>query len=374
MFEKNLTITVTNVNEAPTNITLSKASIAENNSVNAVIGTLKTTDEDASDSHTYTLLSGSSDFRISNDSLYASKSFNYETKNSYPIKIRTSDGNGVTFEKDFTITISNVNDAPTNIMLSKASITENNSVNAVIGTLKTTDEDASDSHTYTLVSGGANFNFNGNQLRATNSLDYETATSYNITIRTSDGKGGTFEKDFTITIRDVDGEKGTMTYNGKIYKTIQIGKQWWLAENLNDASHSKGRSACYNDNDGNCDTYGRLYDWEAAKALADQIPGWRLATDAEWVTLREHVGNNPGGRLKAGGSSGFAALLGGLGGLGVGIGEDFDNLGNYGYFWSASPYGNGFAWVHYVHAEYTVLTRYSGNRTTLLSVRLIQDR
>ena len=281
--EQVLTIMVMNVNDGPTDIMLSSTSIAENRPANTVIGTLSTTDPD-SDSHTYTLIAGGSDFRISNNSLYALKSFDFETKSSYAIKIQSDDGKGETFEKNLTITVTNVNDAPTDITLSNTSIAENRPANTVIGTLSTTDPH-SDSHTYTLIAGGSDFRISNNSLYALKSFDFETKSSYAIKIRSDGGKGETFEKDFTITIRDVDGEKGTMTYNGKIYKTIQIGKQWWLAENLNDASHSKGNSACYNNNNGNCDIYGRLYDWEAAKAIADQIPGWHLATDAEWITL-----------------------------------------------------------------------------------------
>ena len=317
-FEKDFTITVTDANDAPMAIMLSKDSIAENNSVNALVGTFTTTDADAGDSYTYTLVSGGSNFNINTNELRASKSFDYETKNSYPIRIRTSDGKGGTFQKDFTITVINGNDAPTNITLSQTSITENNATNAVIGTLSTTDADASDTHTYTLVSGGDDFNISGDSLRASKAFDYESdAKSYVITIRTSDGKGGTFQKDFTITITD-DTHDVTMTFNGKTYKTIKIGDQWWLAENLNDASHSSGNSVCYENKNGNCDTYGRLYDWEAAKAIADQIPGWHLPTDDEWKTLEMSLGMSQsdadktsyrgspvGSKLKQGDSSGF---------------------------------------------------------------------
>ena len=53
----------------------------------------------------------------------------------------------------FTITITNVNDAPTNIALSSASVAENQPAGTVVGTLTATDQDAGDTHTFSLVAG-----------------------------------------------------------------------------------------------------------------------------------------------------------------------------------------------------------------------------
>ena len=114
-------VTVTGVNgdsnSAPTQIGLSATAIAENNAVNAVVGTLSTTDVDSGDRFTYSLAVGTGDtdnasFNIEGASLRASVAFNFEDKSSYSIRVRTTDSGGGTFEKVFAITVTNVSDSP----------------------------------------------------------------------------------------------------------------------------------------------------------------------------------------------------------------------------------------------------------------------
>jgi gliding motility-associated-like protein len=107
------TVTVTDVveNLAPTNITLSKMNLFEANAIGAVIGNLTTTDPDVGDTHTYTLVSGAgstsnANFTISGNQLKAGVIFSYITQSTYSIRIRTTDAGGLSFEKVFSITIS----------------------------------------------------------------------------------------------------------------------------------------------------------------------------------------------------------------------------------------------------------------------------
>ncbi|NOQ67985.1 hypothetical protein GQ568_00925, partial [Patescibacteria group bacterium] len=96
-------------NNPPTDIILSDSSIDENQAINTVVGTLSTTDSDIGDTHSYSLAcatSGTDDgsFNISSDSLRSSEVFDYETKSSYAICIRTSDGTD-TYDENFTIIV-----------------------------------------------------------------------------------------------------------------------------------------------------------------------------------------------------------------------------------------------------------------------------
>ncbi len=98
------------------------------------------------------------------------------------------------------------NQPPTDIALSQSGVDENSANGTVIGILTTTDPDAADLHTYTLLNdAGGRFGINGNQLVVANGalLDYETASSYNITIRTRDTSNLTYDESFTININNV---------------------------------------------------------------------------------------------------------------------------------------------------------------------------
>ena len=170
----------------------------------------------------------------------------------------------------------------------------------------------------------------------------------------------------TITEAPASGQTGTVTIQGQTYKTVTIGNQTWLAENLN--AYIDG-SVCYDNNSSNCAKYGRLYTWEQAKRIADQIPGWHLPTDAEWTTLTNHLGSSAGTKLKKDGDSGFEALLAGS----RTSGDYFYNLGYSGYFWSSSPDGSSYAWSRFVSASSSNVYRYDTNRTDLFSIRLVKD-
>src|SRR5215469_10890371 len=83
----------------------------------------------------------------------------------------------------------------------------------------------------------------------------------------------------------------TDSRDSKTYRTVVIGTQTWMAENLN---YNATGSKCYNDSTQYCDLYGRLYDWTTAMAGVSSSSanpsgvlgicpvGWHLPSDAEW--------------------------------------------------------------------------------------------
>jgi cyclophilin family peptidyl-prolyl cis-trans isomerase len=108
---------ITNVNllnAVPTNLTLSSSTVNEKDLNNVIIGSFTTTDPDSGNTFTYSLVSGTGStdnafFTIQNNQLKANSIFDYETKSSYSIRVRTTDQSGLLFEKQLTIA---VNDLP----------------------------------------------------------------------------------------------------------------------------------------------------------------------------------------------------------------------------------------------------------------------
>ncbi len=207
---KSLTIQISNVNEAPTNISLTGTSLAENAGLNFAIGTLSSIDPDAGDLLTFSLPTGVGDnnlFNISGNSLRANNSFDFEAGSSYSIAVRATDLGGLTFDRSFTITVTNANEAPTNISLTGTSLPENAGLNFAIGTLSGTDPDAGDLLTFSLPTGVGNnslFSISGTSLSANNSFDFEAGSSYSITVRATDIDGLAFDNSFTITVTNVN--------------------------------------------------------------------------------------------------------------------------------------------------------------------------
>ena len=208
----------------------------------------------------------------------------------------------------------------------------------------------------------------------------------------------------TATPCNVDGVNNCVTdsRDGKTYRTVKIGSQWWMAENLN---YETDNSFCYNDSAEYCEKYGRLYTWVAAmdsagtwstngkgcgyhKTCSPIYPvrgvcpeGWHLPTQSEWNTLFKAVGGSSVAGTKLKSTSGwnssgngtdafsFSALPAGLRNLS----GNYDNEGNYAYFWSSTEHYNYNAYRMYLNCDYDDASLDVSNMNSGFSVRCVKD-
>jgi uncharacterized protein (TIGR02145 family) len=242
-------------------------------------------------------------------------------------------------------------------------------------------------------------------------------------------------KDYTENIMGIIQtlQNGVRDYDGNNYKTILIGNQVWMAENLKVTHYADGtpiphvtgdvnwdtldysdKAYCYYDDDSatNAETYGALYTWAAAMngaASSNSNPsgvqgvcptGWHLPSDDEWTALENYLiangynwdgstsGDKTGKSLAASSgwssssttgdvgndqqsnnSTGFRALPGGYR---YGDGT-FDGIGSHGYWWSATENYATSAWSRTMY--YSTSNVYSGNNGKVvgISVRCVRD-
>jgi uncharacterized protein (TIGR02145 family) len=196
--------------------------------------------------------------------------------------------------------------------------------------------------------------------------------------------------------------------DGNVYKTVKIGNQWWMAENLkvthyrngdqipnrtdNDEWDSGTGAYCsYNNDTTNFGIYGGLYNWFAVNDSRNLAPeGWHVPTDEEWQQLVDYLGGDTlaGGKMKFTGTitgdvdlwrgsnkgdtneSGFSALPGGYR-YSHGV---FDGLGTNSYFWSSTESNGGNAWHRYLYYGNSIVYRHDSDwKQSGYSVRCIAD-
>ena len=181
-----------------------------------------------------------------------------------------------------------------------------------------------------------------------------------------------------------NGKLGSFTdpMDGKAYATVEIGSQIWMAENLNYVAEG---SVCYDNNAENCTKYGRLYDWNTAKNACPD--GWHLPSEENWEEMTAYTGggDTEGKKLKAksdwnnrsDGSSGngtdefgFSALPGGGK---YSFESNFVDIGDIGYWWSASEYNSDKAVLYAIHYNFEDVRWYHDYKSNLSSVRCVKN-
>ncbi|TLX14479.1 metal-binding protein [Rhizobium sp. MHM7A] len=201
------TETFTSNNSAPTNVQLSKTALSEDTPIWTTVGLLSAKDADG-DPLTYTLLDGAGDhFRLKGNRVVTSKALDYETAKSHTIKVAVSDGK-VTVEKDITISVLDVNEAPVNqapikLSFSRSSISENVAIGTSVGLLSAVDPEGGTVKWRLTDDADGIFKLVGNKIQTKAAIDYESTHSLTFTAEAYDAAGNTTSHDFTLAVKDV---------------------------------------------------------------------------------------------------------------------------------------------------------------------------
>lgn len=187
--------------------------------------------------------------------------------------------------------------------------------------------------------------------------------------------------------------------DGRLYPTVQIGEQCWMAENLdvgsminggtNQANNAIIEKYCYNNDPNNCSEYGGLYQWdemmdydtlEGVQGICPE--GWHIATYLDWEILEDFLGGYQiaGGKMKvadttywmspnigATNSSGFSAL-------GAGYQAWGDSYGHreYALIWSSLGYSSNGSYQMLDYTDSMIVDGFE-DKTMGLSVRCVRD-
>lgn len=246
-----------------------------------------------------------------------------------------------------------------------------------------------------------------------------------ITVKTVDGK---FSSQCLVTVTNIAIATGTITdIDGNVYKTVKIGNQEWMTENLRVTKYNDGSEItkitsnrtwdscyyksipayCYYNNTTNADSikkFGALYNWYAVDTKKLAPAGWHVPTDSEWTVLENYLilhGFNwdgapdynkiakslaaktdwetstttgvIGNDLTKNNSSGFSALPGGSH-VTSGLGGSLYLQSSSGHWWSATEHDASIAWSRWLHYDYDRLVRASTEGKSFgFSVRLLRD-
>ena len=221
-------------NHAPTDILFPATTILENTTVASPIANFSSSDVDVTDVHTYSLVSGknsthNSMFTITNNQLVLTASLNINVEDTLRIRVKTSDQNGCSFEKEFNLVVINHQEAPTALLLSNLVVNENE-IKPVIGIFSAIDNDPNETFTYSLVAGAgdidnASFSILGSNLMLTTSANFEVKNSYSIRCKVTDAGGLSFEKEFVITVNDLNERPKINLKDYQVYELEPIGTE-----------------------------------------------------------------------------------------------------------------------------------------------------
>lgn len=185
-------------------------------------------------------------------------------------------------------------------------------------------------------------------------------TTYYLRAYATNDFGTAYGEERSVIIYLNESSQDITDIDGNIYKTVKIGSQTWMSENLKTTKYNNGTALIYTNNtsdqqggycyyydypeytdtEGYRQTYGALYNWYAVETEKLCPVGWHVPTKSEWEELIRFLGGEDiaGEKLKQGGNSGFNGLMGGYRRTGT---TPFGGLYSIGSFWTSSISSSG---------------------------------
>jgi uncharacterized protein (TIGR02145 family) len=348
-------------------------------------------------------------------------SHTYDKVGTYTVKLQVMDKDGATGEDETTVVVAETENALPVALFNFSPGTPEPGEQIMFNASASYDPDGIDSELEyawdwendgELDTGFSNYQY------GFHSYPEEGQYQVRLVVKDPGGALGTFEKEIRITMNG-GVETGTVTdIEGNIYKTVKIGNQWWMAENLKTTRYNDGTiipfvkdatewanlttpgycwySNWYIDNDPSYkDTYGALYNWYTVNTGKLCPTGWHVPTDQEWKQLEIHLGmsqgevdneglrgTNEGGKLKETGFTHWASpntgatnetLFTALPGGSRGYNGAFSTIYNYGYWWSITENDSDSSWRRVMSAYDSGIYRISISKYFGLSVRCLMD-
>ena len=226
-----ITIDLNDLNEVPTSLSLSNAVINENSSVGTPVGLFSSTDVDAGDAATYSLVDDAGGlFAVDpfTGEITVNGPLDFETATNHTIIARVTDTGGLVLDRSFVISLVDLNEAP--VLVGGAfGLPENRSRGTLVGTISASDVDAGDVLTFSLVSGntGGAFTIDASTgaitVANTAALDFDTNGTFTLTAQVADRAGLTHQQAVTVTLSDVNEQPTVLAGTYHINEWSSIG-------------------------------------------------------------------------------------------------------------------------------------------------------
>ena len=336
--------------------------IAENVAIGTAVGSVSVSNATGGETFSIEDVSGKFAVGTTTGAIMVKGALDFEMKSNYSVMVLVSNSDGGDMA-NVSISVTDVNETP-NIETASFTVSENSAAGTFVGQVVASDPDvmnpAFGTLYYTLVDftpGAASLfkiDVSGRITVAQGAnLDYETTNLYYVKAIATDGSLSDTAM-VTVAVSDVDEPASssssvatwicgdsTVTRGDHEYATVVINEQCWTKENLR-YEPSSGTTMCYGGAAANCETYGRLYDYEAANLACPT--GWRLPTKAEYEALADYSGADmydAGAHFKANsgwtGENGddlleFTALPGGK----CNEEQECSKMGTSGYWWTST--------------------------------------